>query len=121
MTTTRQLSEEQQEIFECFKNGESLFITGPAGSGKTFLIRTLYEWCNENNKSIQVCALTGCAAVLLQTKAKTIHSWAGIGLANGDTINIIQNVANNIYKKKNWTNTNILIIDEIIFSLFIFF
>ena len=113
MTTTRQLSEEQQEIFECFKNGESLFITGPAGSGKTFLIRTLYEWCNENNKSIQVCALTGCAAVLLQTKAKTIHSWAGIGLANGESINIIQNVANNIYKKKNWTNTNILIIDEI--------
>ena len=113
MTTTRQLSEEQQEIFECFKNGENLFITGPAGSGKTFLIRTLYEWCNENNKSIQVCALTGCAAVLLQTKAKTIHSWAGIGLANGETINIIQNVANNIYKKKNWTNTNILIIDEI--------
>ena len=111
--TTRQLSEEQQEIFECFKNGESLFITGPAGSGKTYLIRTLYEWCNENNKSIQVCALTGCAAVLLQTKAKTIHSWAGIGLANGETINIIQNVANNIYKKKNWTNTNILIIDEI--------
>ena len=111
--TTRQLSEEQQEIFECFKNGENLFITGPAGSGKTFLIRTLYEWCNENNKSIQVCALTGCAAVLLQTKAKTIHSWAGIGLANGETINIIQNVANNIYKKKNWINTNILIIDEI--------
>lgn len=111
--TTRQLSEEQQEIFECFKNGENLFITGPAGSGKTFLIRTLYEWCNENNKSIQVCALTGCAAVLLQTKAKTIHSWAGIGLANGETINIIQNVANNIYKKKNWSNTNILIIDEI--------
>jgi ATP-dependent DNA helicase PIF1 len=111
--TTRQLSEEQQEIFECFKNGENLFITGPAGSGKTFLIRTLYEWCNENNKSIQVCALTGCAAVLLQTKAKTIHSWAGIGLANGETINIIQNVANNIYKKKNWNNTNILIIDEI--------
>ena len=111
--TTRQLSEEQQEIFECFKNGENLFITGPAGSGKTFLIRTLYEWCNENNKSIQVCALTGCAAVLLQTKAKTIHSWAGIGLANGETINIIQNVANNIYKKKNWSNTIILIIDEI--------
>ena len=49
----------------------------------------------------------------MQTKAKTIHSWAGIGLANGETINIIQNVANNIYKKKNWTNTNILIIDEI--------
>jgi ATP-dependent DNA helicase PIF1 len=112
-TIIRQLSEEQQEIFECFKNGENLFITGPAGSGKTFLIRTLYEWCNENNKSIQVCALTGCAAVLLQTKAKTIHSWAGIGLANGEIINIIQNVANNIYKKKNWTNTNILIIDEI--------
>ena len=30
--------------------------------------------------------MTGCAAVLLECNAKTVHSWAGIGLANGDDI-----------------------------------
>jgi len=108
-----ELSQTQQEIFESFKEGENIFMTGPGGSGKTFIIKEMYKWCIENNKKIQVCALTGCACVLLQVKAKTIHSWAGIGLANGEIINIIKRVIKNIYKKKNWLEVDILIIDEV--------
>jgi ATP-dependent DNA helicase PIF1 len=108
------LSPEQIEIFERIKNRENVFMTGPGGSGKTFLIREIYNWYTQRDiKNIQVCALTGCAAVLLQCNAKTIHSWAGIGLANGDVMNVINNVSYNKFKRKKWLNTDILIIDEV--------
>lgn len=108
-----ELSEEQQIVMDSFKNGENIFMTGPGGSGKTFIIRELYKWCKQNNKEVQVCALTGCAALLLQTDAKTIHSWAGIGIARGDNNDIIKRVIKNKYKVKNWLTVEILIIDEI--------
>lgn len=108
-----ELSAEQQKIFKYFKEGKNIFMTGPGGCGKSAVIKYIYNWCNENNKAVQVCALTGCAAILLQTKAKTVHSWAGIGMANGNAADIISRVVSNKYKKRNWIMTNILIIDEI--------
>lgn len=107
------LSDEQEQIIELFKKGENMFITGPAGTGKTFIIKKMVEIANEQNKKIQVCALTGCAAVLLKCKAKTLHSWAGIGLATGDTNRIVDRICNNKYKSKAWKSVDILIIDEV--------
>lgn len=106
-------SDEQQQVYDLFTHGKNIFMTGPGGSGKTYIIRELYKWCQENNKEVQVCALTGCAAVLLQTKAKTVHSWSGIGLGNGDPLTVISRVVNNKHKKKNWIYTDVLIIDEV--------
>lgn len=107
------LSIEQENAFELFKQGYNIFITGPGGSGKTFLIKKIYDWCNENRKAIQVCALTGCAAVLLNCSARTIHSWGGIGLGNGDPDKIIQYVSGNKFKRNNWLSVKVLIIDEV--------
>jgi ATP-dependent DNA helicase PIF1 len=107
------LSEEQQKILELFIKGENVFITGPAGTGKTFIIKKMVEIANEHKKNIQVCALTGCAAVLLKCKAKTLHSWAGIGLANGPIDKLVERISNNKYKTKPWKNIDILIIDEV--------
>lgn len=109
----QKLSPEQLDIFEHFKQGHNIFMTGPGGCGKTFLIHHLYKWCIDNYKQIQVCALTGCAAVLLQCHAKTIHSWAGIGLANGSIEDVIRRVILSKYKKRNWVSTDVLIIDEV--------
>jgi len=92
-----ELSPEQKLVFDKYKQKENIFLNGAGGSGKSFLIKEIYEDAIKNNKRIQVCALTGCAALLLNCKAKTIHSWAGIGIATGPKEEVV----------------DILIIDEI--------
>lgn len=108
-----QLSDEQALALEHFKKGENLFLTGPGGSGKTELIKQMVKQSNENGKKVQVCALTGCAAVLLSCKAKTVHSFAGIGLASGTVDDVVRKVTSNRYKLKNWKGVDVLIIDEV--------
>jgi len=110
-----ELSLEQEKALSAFKDGNNVFLTGPGGTGKTALIKKMVDYCNTSHKekNVQVCALTGCAAVLLNCKAKTIHSWAGIGLANGPADLIIKRIVGNKYKSSNWKKVDVLIIDEV--------
>lgn len=107
------LSPEQNEAFKLFTRNQNLFITGPGGTGKTKLIQHLYNYTLIRNKNIQVCALTGCAAVLLDCNARTLHSWAGIGFNN---LSFESLLSQQLKYKKNimkWTSIDVLIVDEV--------
>jgi ATP-dependent DNA helicase PIF1 len=106
-------SREQQISYNKYIEGKNIFITGPGGTGKTALIRHIQKDAYKKCMDIQVCALTGCAAVLLECKAKTVHSWAGIGLGNGTIENMVNRIMKNKYAKTTWKGTDILIIDEV--------
>lgn len=108
-----ELSIEQQEIFDAYKEKENIFITGPGGCGKSFLLKHIIDDIKNSDKKYSVTALTGCAAILLGLGARTINSWAGIGFAKSSDNAIITNIMMNKYKKKNWIKTQILIIDEV--------
>jgi len=104
----------QSLVFEKYKNGENVFLTGPGGSGKSFLIKTIVQDAIENDTKIQVCALTGCASILLNCNATTVHRFAGFGLANKSIEDILEELfTKKRYKLKNWYNLKCLIIDEV--------
>ena len=107
------LSPEQQYALELFNNGENLFITGPGGTGKTKLISYFVQSANERAIKIDVCALTGCAALLLNCGARTLHSWSGIRLAKGSREKLIASVLKNRRALSNWKKVKALVIDEV--------
>lgn len=107
------MNTQQCAAFETVKSGKNIFLTGPAGSGKSYLIREITEWSASVGKKIGVTALTGCAALLLSNKAKTLHSWAGVGLGRESADVLAASVLKNVTAKKRWKQTQILIIDEI--------
>ncbi len=82
------LSPAQSEVVDAFENGKNLFITGGAGSGKSYLLSFLKR--NYASRGLEVTASTGIAAVNIG--GTTIHSWAGIGLANLPIEQIIENI-----------------------------
>jgi ATP-dependent DNA helicase PIF1 len=106
-------SEEQIIVFNKYTQGTNIFITGPGGTGKTALIKYIQKDAFRKGFNIQVCALTGCAAVLLECKAKTLHSWAGIGLGNGSLEQLVTKIMKNRFLKANWRGTDILVVDEV--------
>jgi ATP-dependent DNA helicase PIF1 len=119
-----ELSREQQLIFDKYVCGENIFMTGPGGSGKSALIRIIYEHAlNEVKKSdairsevktkVRVCAMTGCAALLLNCNATTIHSFAGIGIGNKPIDELVQKVKKNKFARTTWRETKLLIVDEV--------
>ena len=108
-----QFSEEQQIAYEVFKSGENMFLTGPGGTGKSAFIRYIQEESFRKGRDIHVCAMTGCAAVMLECKAKTIHSWAGIGLCGDPICKMVERVSRNRYAKAVWKAVDILVVDEV--------
>ena len=109
----RELSDEQRYAHSKFVRGENLFITGPGGTGKTRLIKHLLNHTNSVNRTTAVCAMTGCAAILLNCGARTLHSWSGIKLAKGEKSKVIASVLKNKKAMMVWRATKVLILDEV--------
>ena len=112
-TKTMQLSPDQQRVFDVYRAGHNVFVSGPGGTGKSALIRHIYRDAKLHGKQIEVTSTTGISAVLLQCHAKTIHSWAGIGLGNGTIDELVTKVQRNKRARYAWTHTDILVIDEV--------
>lgn len=66
----------QQQALDILKMGHNVFLTGPAGSGKTHLLNQYIKYLNKHNVSVAVTASTGIAATHID--GRTIHSWAAI-------------------------------------------
>ena len=105
------LSDKQQKVVELFLQGKNLFISGGAGCGKSYLLNFLKR--NFANNGLEITASTGISAVNIG--GSTIHSWAGIGLANQPIEQIIENIFLPKFSKvrRKIIKTKTLAIDEI--------
>lgn len=111
---TLQLNPQQRSAFDAIVAGKSIFLTGPGGTGKSFLLENLHaHYKSRTKKKLAITAMTGCAAVLIGPFAKTLHSWAGIGLGRGDPEKIAEAVAIDKRKGPRWRQTQCLVIDEV--------
>lgn len=68
----------QRLALEIMHDGHSVFLTGQAGSGKTYVLNTFITQAKANKKHVAVTATTGLAATHLG--GTTIHAWSGIGI-----------------------------------------
>src|SRR4051794_11564447 len=102
------LSEDQEFAWTSFKQGKNLFITGPAGSGKSFLVQKFIE--DAKGKGIAITASTGYAASLIG--GSTLHAWAGIGLGYEPVKVLIKKVKKSFKAVARWNRAKTLFIDE---------
>lgn len=106
------LNFEQQAALTSFKGKNNIFLTGPAGTGKSVTLKKIIEYCNLEGKIYGVTATTGSASFLIG--GRTIHSYLGLGLAKDPAINIYEyNRRNRPHTVKKLRNLDVLIIDEI--------
>jgi len=108
---TSSCNADQQAIFDAYVRGETFFMTGPGGCGKSFLIEKIREHAESRGKTVAVTALTGTAACIIG--GQTIHGWSGIGVGKGSAEEIYKNIYKRPAQKKAWAEVDLIIIDEI--------
>ncbi len=101
----------QEEALTILKLGYTTFLTGGAGTGKTYTINEFIRYLRMHKVPYAVTASTGIAATHIG--GTTIHSWSSIGIKDSlsewdiDTLTQRESLARRI------RNTSVLIIDEI--------
>lgn len=101
----------QQTALDILKMGHNVFLTGPAGSGKTYLLNQYIDYLKKKNIRAAVTASTGIAATHMN--GITIHSWSGIQIKDVLTDADFKKLSNKQFFKQKLKSTKVLIIDEI--------
>jgi len=91
--------------------GDSVFLTGAPGSGKSYVLRQFVGLAARSGKVVAVTASTGIAAT--QIGGQTIHSWSGIGIRDRLSEHDLETLATKDRLVHRYITTDILVIDEI--------
>ena len=105
------MNEKQLEALNIVKQNNNLFLTGSAGTGKSFTINKIVEYLEDNEIKYGLTALTGCAASLIN--GQTLHSYLSLGI-NKSLKDIYDDLnKKNIPKLRLLKSLKTLIIDEV--------
>ena len=101
----------QTEALNILKLGVNVFLTGAAGSGKTYVLNQYIEYLRLKKISVGITASTGIAATHMG--GVTIHSWSGMGIHDSLTTKDLADMYKKQYLRKHYLRAKVLIIDEI--------
>lgn len=101
----------QDEALEILKRGHNVYLTGAAGSGKTYLLNKFIRHLTEKKVRVAVTASTGIAATHMN--GITIHAWSGMGILRTASGAQIQAIAKKKRLVKKYKNAEVIVIDEI--------
>lgn len=101
----------QNEALDILKLGHNVFLTGPAGSGKTHLLNKYISFLRDNYVEVGITASTGIAATHMG--GTTIHSWTGMGIKDSLTKGDLEELKTRKYLKDRFDRTQVLVIDEV--------
>ena len=102
------MKKKQSKALSLLEDGQSIFLTGPGGVGKTAVLKT---FINSSTMNIAVTSTTGTSALLLN--GTTLHSFLGIGLGTDNIRRLVDKIFNNDWLRKRWILLECLVIDEV--------
>jgi hypothetical protein len=109
MAKKNSLTSCQTAALDLLESTSNVFVTGVAGSGKSYLIRQFLRTQLESD--YPVLASTGAAAVLVG--GRTFHSFFGLGIMQGGVDATVERALQNTRLKKRLQKTIGVIIDEV--------
>lgn len=99
----------QSQALRILDAGQSALLSGPAGSGKTHVLRAFIKRVRAQGKRVAVTATTGLAATHLD--GSTIHAWSGIGIHDVLPPRYHESLSQS--RRDTIRSTDVLVIDEI--------
>ena len=101
----------QSSALDILKTGQNVFLTGSAGSGKTYTLNQYIDYLRARRVPVAVTASTGIAATHMN--GTTIHSWSGIGIKDELSDRDLTNLSRKKFLADRLKDTAVLVIDEI--------
>jgi len=101
----------QEQALKIMKTGVNIYLTGSAGSGKTYLLNEYIKYLEDHDIAVAVTASTGIAATHMN--GMTIHGWSGIGVKSFMGENELEQLEEKKYLWKRFDKARVLIIDEV--------
>ena len=101
----------QNTALDILKSGKNVFITGSAGTGKTYLLNQYTQYLKERRVYPTIVAPTGIAASHLG--GQTIHSFFALGIRESIDEGYVEFLMDKKYLKTRFSKLKLLIIDEV--------